>query len=146
MSSSQNSLHWLSPHSAQEKYKMRMRVLIIDDHPDVRSVLCDGFKKAGYEVTAAIDGNQGIQLFRAHCADLVITDILMPGKDGLEFIRELRNEHSLVKIIAMSGGYHVGLDFLPEAQLFGAVRSLAKPFSFPEILAVAEEIIREDSL
>ena len=121
------------------------RVLIIDDHPDVRSVLCDGFEKAGYEVKTAEDGNQGLQFFRAHRADLVITDLLMPGKDGLEFIRELQNEYSLVKIIAMSGGYQVGLDFLPEAQLFGAVRSLAKPFTLPTILALAEEIIHEDS-
>lgn len=122
---------------------MRKQVLIIDDDAAIRGFLCDGFQLAGYEVNTAADGNQGMQEFREHSADLVITDLLMPGKDGLEIIRELRKECPSVKIIAISGGHTAGLDFLQEARLFGALRTLAKPFTFEKILALSEEITNE---
>ena len=122
---------------------MKKQVLIIDDDAAIRRFLCDGFESAGYEVNTVGDGNQGMQHFREHSADLVITDLLMPGKDGLEIIRELQRECPSVKIIAMSGGHTAGLDFLQEARLFGALRTLAKPFTFDTILALSEEITNE---
>ena len=120
------------------------RVLIIDDDPLILSSLRDGFKSAGYEVLEASDGNRGIQLYREQPPSLVITDILMPEKDGLEIIRELRRQSPDVKIIAMSGGGpRQGLDFLPEAKLFGADRTIDKPFRFHEILTLAQEVLAE---
>jgi CheY-like chemotaxis protein len=86
----------------------------------------------------AEDGDEGLALFSRHGADIVLTDLIMPGKEGLETIQELRRVYPTIKIIAMSGGGRVAAqDYLTVAKEFGAVRMLAKPFSIP---ALAEAI------
>ena len=88
-----------------------------------------------YEVVAAADGNKGLRLYREDPTDLVVTDIIMPEKEGIETIIDLRREFPEVKIIAMSGGGHGKPDsYLHMAKGLGAQRTLTKPFGKKELL------------
>ncbi|MDY6951804.1 MAG: response regulator [Thermodesulfobacteriota bacterium] len=120
----------------------RPRVLVIDDDVGIRTMLRRLLEGAGYEVTEAPDGNQGIYLYRQDPVDLVITDIIMPEKEGLETIRELRRDFPKVKIVAISGGGRIRADeYLPMAEKFGADRTLAKPFDPKELLDAVHELV-----
>ena len=119
------------------------RILIIDDEDQSRNMLNQALTRAGYEVFAASDGSEGIELFRSVMADLIITDILMPGKEGLETIMELRRDFPDVKIIAMSGGGRTGnLNFLDIAERLGAQRTLQKPFHLEEVLQLVQDVLQ----
>ena len=118
------------------------RILIIDDEEPFRMMLRQTLERAGHEVMEALDGAMGATLYREKPTDLLITDILMPGKDGLELIMELRRDFPDIKVIAMSGGGRSGnLDFLPVASLFGADRTFQKPFNRQELLAAIQELV-----
>src|SRR5947209_4368981 len=102
-----------------------MRVLIIDDDAKVRAVLRVMLESAGFEAAEAGDGEEGVRAFRRLEADVVLCDLFMPGRDGLEAIRGLRREFPGVKVIAMSGGGFGGaVDMLPAARLLGAAAVL----------------------
>jgi len=112
------------------------RILVIDDDERLREVIQEILTRKGYEVLLASDGDTGIELYRKEKPDLVITDILMPEKDGATMIRELNQEFPSVKIIAMSGG-GVGKpeDYLKEiAAHSNLCASLAKPFAMKDLL------------
>jgi CheY-like chemotaxis protein len=114
------------------------RILLIDDDKALREVLRLSLEHLGHSVMEAQDGDEGLALFSQHSADIVLTDLIMPGKEGLETIQELRRVYPTIKIIAMSGGGRVAAqDYLKVAAEFGAVRILAKPFA---ITALAEAI------
>jgi DNA-binding response OmpR family regulator len=120
------------------------RILVIDDEDQPRQILQQALERAGYEVTTARDGSEGLRRFRAAPTDLVITDILMPEKEGLETIVDLRREFPAVKIIAISGGGRTGsLNFLDIAERLGAQRTLQKPFGLHEMLAVVHELLQD---
>lgn len=120
------------------------RILIIDDEDQARNMLLQALEREGHEVVAARDGNEGLQLYHTTLADLIITDILMPEKEGLETIMELRREFPDVKIIAMSGGGHKGnLNFLQVAKRLGAQRTLQKPFHLQEVIQLVAEVLDE---
>jgi len=118
------------------------RILIIDDEESIRNVLCSLLEDAGYEVMDAENGRVGIQQCQRMPVDLVITDIIMPEREGLETIRELRRLYPGMKIFAMTGArISKQLDILNIAATFGAVRTFDKPFELVEILkAVQEEV------
>ena len=119
-------------------------ILIIEDDEQVRSMLRILLGLAGYEVEDAPDGKEGLRLFQQKPFDLIITDILMPGKDGMETIIEMRREFPDVKIIAISGGGRIIPDYyLDSAKLFGAMRTLAKPFEQKELLEMVRELLQE---
>lgn len=118
------------------------KVLIIDDDAKIRRVLDLRLKKAGYQVFVAANGEAGLNLFRAEQPDIIITDILMPGKEGLETIMELRRDSPEVKIIAMSGGGRVGADkYLDLAKKFGAEHTFTKPFTGKEVLLAVRKLL-----
>lgn len=120
------------------------RILIIDDEDLSRNMLSQALTRAGYDVSTACDGTEGIELFRSVLADLIITDILMPGKEGLETIMELRRDFPDVKIIAMSGGGRTGnLNFLDIAERLGAQRTLQKPFHLQDVLQLVQEVLQD---
>jgi len=105
------------------------RILIIDDEELVRSMLSQVLEFDGHTVMEAPDGEKGLAAYREFPADIVITDILMPRKEGIETIRELRRIDPNVKIIAMSGGGRIrNANFLDIAQKLGASAVLKKPF------------------
>jgi DNA-binding response OmpR family regulator len=118
------------------------RILVIDDDPDVRRSLCKILRRAGYEVVEAVDGAAGVELQHREPADVIITDIFMPGLDGLQTIRQLKKEGSGVKVIAISGGDRTGtVDLKEHAQLMGAFKVLAKPFEMRDVLAAVKEAL-----
>ena len=112
------------------------RILIIDDDEDVRTMLCVTLAQAGHTVIEARNGKEGLELFQHANADLLITDIVMPEKEGLEVLMELRKKHPPVKIIAISGG-----DYLHMAKLMGAAKVLAKPFSTNVLIEAFDELL-----
>jgi DNA-binding response OmpR family regulator len=119
------------------------RILVIDDDDQLRRMLCLALKRAGYVVVEARDGNEGLQRFREEPADLIITDLLMPDKEGLETIMDIRREFPQAKIIAMSGGGRAGnLNFLQVAERLGAQRTMAKPFDLQAMLAAIQELLQ----
>ena len=121
------------------------QILIIDDDQQIRSLLKKIFKKEGFRTIEAQDGNEGIQKFREKGADLVITDLVMPGKEGIETIIELKREFPDVKIIAISGGGHNVPDaYLDVAKFLGAIHTFRKPFIPTDLLAVVNQIFSSD--
>ena len=80
------------------------RLLVIDDDDQMRQMLKQMLERAGYEIIDAPDGQTGIELYRQNPTDLIITDLIMPQKDGMETIIELKRDFPNVKIIAISGG------------------------------------------
>ena len=111
-------------------------VLIVDDEDQLRTLMCETLKEAGYLVAEARDGAEALRQYRMVPADLVIMDILMPNQDGLETTVTLRREFPNVKIIAITGGSDmIGiLNFLDVAKMLGAHRVLQKPFDMKALL------------
>jgi CheY-like chemotaxis protein len=124
-----------------------MQILIIDDDGQIRRVLRTTLEQQGHQVAEADNGQAGLEAFRRQPCDLVMCDLFMPEKDGLETIRELLTEFPDVKVIAMSGGGHPDFpDFLPMARRFGAVAILDKPFRPRQVLdAVTKALQRPES-
>lgn len=120
-------------------------ILIIDDEAPIRSLLARILEAQGYCVAEASDGQKGIYLLQAQPVDLIITDILMPAKDGLETIREIRRDHPDIKIIAISGGSPRWdyMEFLPIAKKFGAHAVLPKPFQQQELLRIVHDVLSQ---
>jgi len=116
-------------------------ILVIEDDANLRLVLEQMLTAAGYNVQTAVDGKQGTTLCRATPPDLVITDIYMPNRDGLEVIMDLRQHCPKTRIIAISGQITTK-NMLPAASTLGAARTLAKPFQPQELLAAVEEVLR----
>lgn len=120
------------------------RVLVIDDDEQLRALLSQILERAGYEVNEASNGSEGLALFKGKQADLVITDLIMPGKEGIETIIEMRREFPHVRLIAISGGGRKGPgDYLAMAKQLGASKTVCKPFSRDEILQAVRETIGE---
>ena len=119
------------------------RILVIDDDEQLRRMLCMALRRAGYVVVEAGDGNEGLERFREAPTDLIITDLLMPEKEGLETIMDIRREFPDAKIIAMSGGGRAGnLNFLRVAERLGAQRTMAKPFNLQALLAAVQDLLQ----
>lgn len=115
-------------------------ILIIEDEAPIRALLRKALEQAGYHVVEAPDGHLGLELYRCAPTDLVITDILMPWRDGLETTLALTREFLDAKVIAISGAPWEN-NLLDVAKLFGARRTLQKPFRLEELLdAVREEL------
>ena len=119
-------------------------ILVVDDEPGIRELLCLMLAAAGHTVLAAEDGVQAPKILAANPVDVVITDLLMPERDGLEFITEVRTKFPQVKIIAMSGGGHIARDsYLRIAKNFGAHVLLEKPFSQSGVLEAIEKVLAQ---
>jgi CheY-like chemotaxis protein len=117
------------------------RVLVVDDNEPMRGFVEEALTRAGYEVLVAGDGGQAIEIFKQFPADLVLTDLFMPEKEGCETIVELRRLSPQLKIIAMSGGARNGADCLPIARALGAQRTLSKPITTAELLEAVQQVL-----
>jgi DNA-binding response OmpR family regulator len=119
------------------------KVLVIDDDHRVREIVREFMQLAGYEVQEAEEGNAGLEICRREPFGIVITDIVMPGKEGLETIMDLRREHPGIVILAISGGGRVHPDmYLEMAEDMGADAVLKKPFSSKELYAAVEQAVK----
>ena len=126
------------------------RIVVIDDEKDVREVLREVLERAGFEVETAATSDDGLELLRNKGADLVITDIIMPGKDGLETVHDIRKDFPNTRVIVISGGGNVTpMEHEPSASKTpnnltsstGADVTLAKPFDRRQILDAVKELI-----
>ena len=117
------------------------RILIIDDDVQILDMLRQTLEREGFEVVDAPNGEEGIRLYREDPADLIITDIIMPEKEGIETIMELKRDFPDVKIIAISGGGRVDPEeYLHMAEKLGAKRTFAKPVEREDLLKAIQEL------
>lgn len=121
------------------------RILVVDDDEMVRDAIASALRRAGYTVDEASNGREAAERFQSQPADLVITDILMPERDGLETIMTLTRDTGGVPIVAMTGLSSRSALYLEMARTFGAVRVLEKPFELTELVDVTRELIAERS-
>jgi DNA-binding response OmpR family regulator len=121
------------------------RVLIIDDDPMVLATVARVLKGAGFAVQTAANGLQGLRHLAASPCDIVITDLIMPGIEGIEFIRRARDEGHAMPILVISGGGRMlaSGDLLPMALNFGGAATLAKPVTPDELLAAVRRCLPE---
>lgn len=122
------------------------RILVVDDDDQVRTLLCLTLERAGYEVTGAADGAEALRVFEQEPVELVITDIVMPEKEGLETIMEFRKRQPELKIIAISGGGRIGPEeYLSLAKDLGASKAITKPVEQAELIGTVKELLGEQT-
>ena len=121
------------------------RILIIDDNDQFREMLQEMLSQAGYEVLVASDGSAGVGIYREKRPDLIITDVIMPEKDGAEVIFELQKEFPGIKIIVMTGGGQVDAQaYLKSIVAYSNVKhAFEKPFAMDELLETVKEVVGE---
>ena len=117
-------------------------ILLVDDEPLVVDTLSSAMESKGHTVVTASNGIEGLRRFVEGRFDLVITDIIMPDKEGIGLIMEMRRVLPTVKIIAISGGGRTGnVEFLKMAVELGAVATLKKPIRLAEFFNVLNECL-----
>jgi CheY-like chemotaxis protein len=126
------------------------RILVIDDEEPIRQIINRGLTSVGHEVVEAEDGLEGTRLFEESDFDLVITDLIMPEKEGIETILDLKGRYPEVKILVISGGLSFGgraVDRsgpLMDAEALGADASLAKPFDLKTLIEQVASLLSSD--
>lgn len=116
-------------------------VLVVDDEAPVRRVLGRALQQAGFDVIEASDGEEAIRKCREQDVDAVLLDIFMPGKEGIETLRELRAEFPALKIVAMSGGgAYPFFDVLSAARRLGAAEVFQKPVGLEELTSALRRL------
>jgi len=113
------------------------KLLIVDDQYGIRLLLHEIFKKEGYEVFQAANGFQAIDIVIKDCPDLVILDMKIPGMDGVEILKRIKEINKEIKVILMTA--YGELDIIEEAKKLGALRYFPKPFDIDEIKKVVRE-------
>jgi DNA-binding response OmpR family regulator len=136
----------MTDHPHQGVGASRVRVLLVDDDEEVREMTRDALGIDGFEVIEAGDGREARLLFEAEPADVVVTDLYMPGEDGLELIEELRRFIPRVPIVAVSGGGTKGETFsLDAATALGADAVLHKPYGMAELAATIRRLVEKST-
>jgi CheY-like chemotaxis protein len=119
-------------------------ILVIDDELSIRTLIRQVLEDEGYHISEADDGEQGLIMLRNTPVDLIVTDIFMPNKEGIETIRTMRQQFPHIKILAISGGgTRMMSDTLPAARQFGAHHTLAKPFTPEELLDAVTTMLND---
>jgi DNA-binding response OmpR family regulator len=122
------------------------KILVFDDEPYILLMIKKMLEREGHEVDLALNGREGMELFEKNKPDLVITDIIMPEKEGLETILELRKKHPELKIIAISGGGRIGPEgYLPSAKQLGADMVFQKPLVQKEFVMAVSVLLNKKS-
>jgi YesN/AraC family two-component response regulator len=119
-----------------------LNIVVIDDDELVCETIVSFLQIAGHEVNSALDGDKGIDLVKANNPDLVITDIVMPTKEGMETIRDIKKYSPETKIIAISGqGWASGVSYLEMAERLGANATISKPFTRQDLISKVDEVM-----
>jgi DNA-binding response OmpR family regulator len=122
-------------------------ILIIDDEKLILSFLKERLMFEGFNVLTAIDGIKGLKLFNDNQIDLVITDIVLPSKGGIETIIEMKTICPKIQIIAISGGAHnLTDDCLGRAKHAGAKYTFAKPFKTSDLVTAVYELLEKENV
>jgi DNA-binding response OmpR family regulator len=118
------------------------KILLIDDDTLVRTSLAFALEDARHTVVQAGNGNEGLEALAREAFDLVVLDILMPEREGIETIREIRKSSKTLPVLAISGGDKTGWsDFLRMATVLGANDTMAKPFTATDFLACVGRLL-----
>ena len=116
------------------------RILVVDDEEQIRTMLTQMLSQEGYEVHTAENGEEGMSLVGKYSFDLVITDMIMPVKDGLKFIMELVRDYPDLNILAISGGGAIKAErYLTMAGYLGDIATLEKPFKRDVLLSLVSQ-------
>jgi DNA-binding NtrC family response regulator len=122
-----------------------IEILVVDDDALMRGLLAEWLSEAGYRVRQAESGTCALQMLRSRPARLLITDMDMPGHDGVQTLGEARRLSPSLAAIAISGGTRSGrTNWAAMARQVGAAKTLAKPFARQELLAAVEEVLPRD--
>ena len=113
-------------------------VLVIDDEEDICALLREALEQEGHEVFTARDGRDGLQVYQAQRPAVVITDIFMPRRSGIDLVLELARTDPPPKMIAISGV--VGSSFLEAAREANVARTFVKPFDVREVVRAVREL------
>jgi len=121
------------------------KILIVDDEDSVRMMLKEMLKMSNHVVSEAKNGQEAIERYYAQPVDLIITDLVMPDKSGIDLIMELKEKFPNVRVLAISGGGGITgrFDYLPVAQLLGADFILEKPFQMKELYTKIETLLAD---
>ncbi len=120
------------------------KVLVIEDDTAVRFSLFEALRARGFDVDTANNGIEGIERCQNSLYDLIITDLIMPEKDGVETILELKLAMPELKIVAISGGGK-NVDIMETAYHIGADCALTKPFSITDLYDCVDRVLAGDS-
>jgi len=121
------------------------KILVVDDEPLIRDGLKQTLEIEGFDVEAASNGIEAMEIFNGFQPDLVITDIIMAEKDGIEIIWDIKERFPAVKIIAISGGGRIAAtDHLKIARKLGANAILTKPFAIADLIQEIEKHLSRD--
>lgn len=118
-------------------------ILIAEDEEKVRRLVSKMLKEAGFDVIEACNGNECLSMYNTHSPDLVLVDIIMPEKDGITTIKQIKSENQLAKVVAMSGGLVLTPDaYLDEAKEIGADYIIPKPLDRRQLLETIQNLLR----
>lgn len=120
---------------------MSVHALIVDDSQSMRCVVRMTLTDVGYKVTEASDGNEALSLAKCHNYDVVITDVNMPGKDGLTLIKELREIQQYRHTPILTLTTQIGDDKKTQGRSVGATGWITKPFSPPKLVEVLKKLL-----
>jgi two-component system response regulator MprA len=116
-------------------------VLVVDDDASLRDAMSRALRARGYAVNEAVDGKQALRMLQADPPDVIVTDVLMPNRDGIELLTGAKTSHPAVRILVITGRRRIGeLDLLELAVGLGADETLAKPFSTDDLIAKVERL------
>ena len=119
-------------------------IVVVDDDPTIQMIAAELLREGNHAVVAAADGDEALRVLAAMKVDLVVMDMLMPNKDGLETIIEARNLYPDLRILAISSGGRVGVgDLLRMARLFGADDTYVKPLRLDTFSATVDRMLAE---
>ena len=124
----------------------KQRILVIDDEPTALEVVCKILTHSGYDVLLAKNGQEGVDLFREQPCDLVVTDMVMPVKDGLQTILDLRSDYPALPIVAISGGGNISKErYLAVAGYLENVVTVGKPFTVDALTSAVKKLLDESA-
>jgi CheY-like chemotaxis protein len=118
--------------------------MVIDDEASIRQVVTLMLESIGWEALGVADGNEALRKLETNQTDLILTDLIMPGMDGMEMLIKIRKAHPEIPTIVMSGD-PVGSRFLKSAEVFGAGATIAKPFTLSELETAIRMVTRADN-
>ena len=120
------------------------RIIVVDDDELILEMLAQRLERQGYDVVTATDGDKGLRYCQQQVPDLVITDLIMPEKEGLETIMALQKDFPATKIIAISGGGRIDpRNYLESAKRLGAAYTFVKPIVWDALLDAIKELLKE---
>lgn len=121
---------------------MKKKILIIDDNRDFCEIISKYLSKQGYKVFMANDGMEGVSIVNMGKPDLIITDIVMPDMDGIDFFQKLEEHNNNIPVIVMSGDT-LGKECLNSVCHWGAAGKLEKPFDMEELKVLVEKVFQK---